>query len=52
MIDLLLTQLHSKLPEHTYNAVKLRSEELKEPERTSYLEGILRERERSEGSGK
>jgi hypothetical protein len=51
MIDLLLTQLQLKLPNHTYRAVKLHSEELGELEKNSYLEGILRDRERSEGAG-
>lgn len=51
MIDPLLTQLQLKLPTHTYQAVKRRAGELQESERTSYLDGILRERERSEGGG-
>jgi hypothetical protein len=50
MNDLLL-RLHAKLPTHTYLAVKLRASELQVKERDEYLEGVLRERERSEGAG-
>jgi len=50
-IDLLLTKLQLKLPNHTYQAVKANAELRDEPERTQYLERILKDREQSEGVG-
>lgn len=48
----LLLQLQLKLPTHTYRAVKRWAEGFeREEDAVAYLEGVLAERERSEGTG-